>query len=216
MTWSQWIFEARGLQKKERIQADLSGDIAEASLRAMRQMLIRLLGLDIIPDTRPVAEQEKKPDSALFVPFAFLAGHPEVMQQWVEQAQSSVSTEAATSDMDFDAFSEELLKQLKTGKSALPGDMVPLLTENPTELLRENYWKSQEAQQAIQNLGIRPRVSGDAVPHIGAAPRKLETGFNQEVGPSYDARLIDATDAPDGNLSDEEELAKFRKALGVE
>jgi hypothetical protein len=219
MTWAQWVFEARGLEKREEEQLEVAGKMIEASLRAGRLMLIRTLGLDLLPDERSKTDQTEKLDEAPFVPLSFLAGHPEIMKTYIERLQRKGPADPKEDEM-FDQFSEQLLQQLKTGQSDIRGDMVPLLTDELKEIERNSYWHSEDVQRAMQTLGIKPRGSGRAVPHIDKRPKFMEDRLKeQQAGFISDEILEEAGELPSSGrkkvvIDEEVELEKFRRALG--
>ena len=162
MNWEQWVFEARGLQKKEQSEAEARIAMAESCITIGRDMAINLLGLNILTMGKP--QEKGKPPSV--VPLAMMVGHPEVLQALLEEAKKGAGEAAASEDDVFEALSSQLHQQLKTGQSDLPGDMVPLLTTDDFQLDHNSYWNSADAQAQLQAMGVKPRVDGRPVVHI--------------------------------------------------
>jgi hypothetical protein len=205
MTQEQWLFEYNALLKKEEEEVKLTGKIVEAHLRGTRNLLVNLLGLNLF-----VPEDQADRD---FMPLVGLVGHPEMLKFYQEQAKRRADEDAAGDDEIFDQFSEHLLRQLKMGDSDLRGDMVPLLTDELGDIERNSYWNSEELQQQLTALGVKPRGEPRTVPHVKARPKYLERG-GVELS---DDQLMMAGEKPrDGNPLDFDpaEIEKFKRALG--
>ena len=171
MNWEQWVFEARGLQKKEQSEAEARIAMAESCITIGRDMAINLLGLNILTMGKP--QEKDKPLN--IVPLAMMVGHPEVLQALLEEAKKGEGEIAASEDDVFEALSSQLHQQLKTGQSDLPGDMIPLLTSDDFQLDQNSYWNSEEVQAQLHTMGVKPRVAGRPVVHIEAKKKKKET-----------------------------------------
>jgi len=188
-------------------------------VRALRDTLIGVFGLNLLgkkcdKERQKDIEAGSDPDMPKFVPGSFLFGNPEVIKSFLTKLQRREKEESVEDDeaMAFDKFSTQLLNQLKTGLSDLPADMIPLLTSDLTDLERNSYWRSDEVKEMLTALGVKPRSSSDAVPHIPGKPKALE---NAPPGMLSDSELEAAGERPQGRkrVVLESELEKFRQAL---
>jgi hypothetical protein len=155
-----------------------------------------------------------------------LTGQPDVIRHYIERMQRDARDKAASEDQTFDAFSSALHQYLKTGKASdLPGDMVPLLTGDLKDLERNSYWKSEEVQQQLAALGVKPRGESKAVAHVTSKPKFLEDQEKEKQKEREQLAEVDPTKAgelPKGKrkridldmpMPGEAELEKFRRAL---
>lgn len=193
----------------------------EMQFRGLRDLLVNLLGLAVFG---PKSAREKEadrtkgldPDFPRIVPLAYLTGQPEVLQHFIDQAKRRVAEDAATTDASFDAISAAILEQIKTGRSALPKDMARLLTDDLQSIEKNSYWNSEEMQQQLDAVGVRPRVDDRAVPHIAEIPKVFKDRQNGGSALS-EAELIQLGERPAKRQRvniDPAELEKYRRALG--
>jgi hypothetical protein len=184
----------------------------------LRDLLIGLLGLNVLgpkSETERAADVEKgfDPTFPKFVPFAFLAGQPEVIKHYLEQAKRRHGEEAAATDEAFEAFSQALLTQIKTGRSGLPGKMASLLTDDLRDVERNAYWKSEEVQLALQSMGVKPRAESKAVPHIGARPAFMEKNQGSFIKDEDLEQMGERPHRKRVDVPNEDEIEKFKRAL---
>lgn len=177
MTLAQWMFEYEALQAKERDEVEVRVAVETRVLRAQRDMFITLLGLNLLPEREE--EKAKAGDDYVpdILPLSVLVGRPQMIRDLLDGLERAQSETAAAQDANFEAFSANLLKQLKEGKSDLPDGMVPLLTGDLSNLERNAYWHSDAAQAAMVALGIKERTATTAVPHVG---KRLKPGDEQQ------------------------------------
>lgn len=203
MTWTQWLFEYHALAEKEEGDARMEAELLSAGLKRMRDILVATLGLNLVPPdpAKPLAADAPTP----FVPFSFLVGQPEVMQEYLTRYKRAEAENASVDDEAFETFSSELLEQLKTGKSRLPEGMVPLLTKDLAGLRGGGF--SLEDAEILRSLGVKPAVDQGPVPHITARPKVFAT-----AAPAT-SPFASSSRAPDDEPIDETELARFKAAL---
>ena len=96
MNDAQWIFEAYALNKRQADEEKMQISI----LQAQRQMLSRLLGLDLV--------QRVGEESDQFIPLSILCGQPEVMKAVLEEAEAESKIPSALEDPEFDEMSERM------------------------------------------------------------------------------------------------------------
>jgi hypothetical protein len=182
-----------------------------AALRGLRDLLIGILGV-AIGDSK----EKKNGEMPLIVPLAYLLGNPEVLQHYSELAERRDAEESSVDDADFDRFSRQLQQQLEQGYSDLPGDMVPLLTEDLKDIERNSYWHSEAAKVALKSLGIKPRSSSAAVPHVKARPAAMQDRSMAGLVDESELETFGEVPSEKFALSPEEreaEIEKFRRAL---
>ena len=168
MNWEQWLFEALAIKKKEEAEVEYQTTMATGAFEALQKMLISLLGLDAFA---PKSENSKLPK---VLPLSMIIGHPEVLNALMEAAKKDEGEQSASEDETFEALSSQLHQQLKTGSSDLPGDMVPLLTDENFALDRNAYWNSIDVQQMLGSMGVKQRGSDKSVVHIAAKPKRTD------------------------------------------
>lgn len=124
MTDAQWLFEAYALRQRERAEAEKQ----IAVMKMQRQVLISLLGLDMVKQAGGTGEE--------FVPLSLTCGTPELLAKIFEDAQHEEKATDALNDPDFDAFSEALAKGDMSETDIWPVDQPtePLIkmTRSPT------------------------------------------------------------------------------------
>lgn len=206
MTWAQWVLEYHALQRKEKE----TNDTVIAVFKQTERMLISLFGLQFAPSKVGESDEELRKK---LVPLSYIVGRPDALKYYLEKAQNAQREEAAAKDEDFETFSAELHKQAKTGMSALPGDMVPLLLDGLPEIERNSYWHSEEAKDALRVLGIKPRAETRAVPHIDKRPKVLEAKQDSMLSEEELVMLGERPKRTRVPVDREAELEKFRRAL---
>ena len=189
-----------------------------------------MLGLNVLgKKTAKELEQDKKNGFEgwpKFVPLSFLTGQPEILAHYTKRLEQEARDKAASEDQTFEAFSSALHQFLKTGKSMdLPGDMVPLLTGDLKDIERNSYWKSEEVQQQLAALGVKPRGESKAVAHVSSKPKFLEDQQKEKQKEREQLAEVDPTKAGelpkskrkridlDMPMPGEAEIEKFRRAL---
>lgn len=210
MSWEQWLFQYKILQDREYADLKSETDRSEAMLRALRDMSIGLLGLNMLgPKTElEKKEDEKKgfdPDFPKFVPFSFLAGNPDVLRWFSNRAKKQQAEEAAAGDEDFEQTAAAIHALAKTGKPGdLPSRLAQLLTGDLSDVERNSYWRSEEAQETLARL-VKPRISEGAVPHVDVRPKALE--------PQRISAVLNETSRPARADISPAELEKMQRAL---
>ena len=127
MTDAQWLFEAYALRKRERQETEQKIEF----LRLQRQILVNMLGLDLVKQAGGTGEE--------IIPLSILCGTPEVMQQVLAERDNEDRATDALNDPEFDKFSEALA------------------TGNMDEL---DLWPMPDEDQVIQ-LSKSPKISFD-------------------------------------------------------
>lgn len=205
MTYAQWMFEYHALQEKERGWAKQIAEVVKGFARSLREMLIGVLGLNLIrewkaPKDKPFDTDTKAAlaDVTPFVPASILFGRPQVLQAYLDDLKKTEKEERASEafraqqDAAFEAFSAAL------ARGETPPDMDPVLMGRPGDTLNL-YWRSEDAQAALRSLGVKPRpADAPAVPHVSAKPRRL---------PAHVAPKAKVTFDDESDLGAEESLA---------
>jgi len=185
MNWEQWLFEAEAIRKKEYAALDIQMQMTHAVVKGLRHSIISLLGLDVLDDGQD-------PENPTIVPLALLTAHPEVLNVIRESAQKAQGEKKASQDESFELLSSQLHEQLKTGKSQLPPDMVPFLTEEQIQFDQNSYWNSVDVQEQLKLMGIGPRDSDAPVVEITSKPATGAGPAEPEVDPAELARFEEA------------------------
>lgn len=154
MTEAQWLFEYHALRMRDEEQHKLFGEM----FRGLREMLVRVFGLDIVRFAKGPNEKEADPDAATpYVPASLLWSRPEALQYFQKQAEAEQATESAISDETFDRFSEELLRMANAGidptRPASSATPQPVLSP---EEQRQRYWSSPEVRAELDRIA-KPR-----------------------------------------------------------
>lgn len=168
MTWEQWVFEYASLKRKESQDAELITTIMETSSHSIRETLIGLLGLNLVPKT-----QVEPSDTTPFVPMSFLVGRPEIMKRLLDDLQNEERVEARPDD-EFEAFSRDLQARLESGDDF--GDMEPVI--GPDETTPELRWNTDRMQSLLKSVGVT--VVDDSEDQEEPAPSEL-TSIISEV-----------------------------------
>lgn len=205
MTWEQWLFEYIALRRREHAEFERSVETQLESLKALRAMLINILGLNVFGEKTPAERREDEkagldPETPRFMPLAYMIGDPDWVRHLQEFAQRRTGENAANEDEAFDRLSQSILDQIKGKPSDLPADMTPILLGDLKDLERNSYWQSFEAHEALARMGVKTRSPGSApAPHVEktAQPFKTMPDF-EDTKPT---------------VMDPAELAKFRAAL---
>jgi len=151
MNPTQWAFEYRGLQKKEEEEVKTQMMMKVEQTKFLKTNLIALLGLNLNAEAyRKAAEEETE---VPYTPLSVLTGHPEMIRHLIDAKHEEAAVDEGLKDEAFDHFSKELQKQVETGQSDLPADMVPLIMD-PVLSPREK-WSSEEMQAALAAMGVR-------------------------------------------------------------
>jgi len=189
MNWEQWLFEALAIRKKEDAAAKTHYDTIKTVLETLQHMAINLLGLNAFSNASEA--EGKTSDLPKIIPLAMMVGHPEVLNALMEQSQKDVSEKKAGENEAFEDFSAQLHQQLKTGASDLPGDMIPILTEEDFQLDHNAYWNSVDVQEMLQNMGVKQRASAKPVVHIKAASKDKDpfADFDPEELARFEAEM---------------------------
>lgn len=185
MTWGQWLFEYAALKKKEEKEAELVTTVMEASAHTMREILIGVLGLNLVHKDQFEAERraagEEVQRGTPYVPMSMLVGRPEIMKELIDELDKHEGGMAAMDDDEFDKFSRELQKRLESGDY---GDMEPII--GPDETTPEKRWNTERMQALLRSAGVfvREEEDPDPVPLQPEAPVSSDLAdIIEEVAP---------------------------------
>jgi hypothetical protein len=187
MTWVQWLAQYYAIMQQREQEAKAKATNTRVSLKLLRDMLIWMFGLDTNMMTAKQDEEERDQDGfrlpPSITPLAWMTGHPEVLKVIFEQVKERAIAEEVKAgveagvgpDASFDRFSEQLLKQVTTGSSELQGDMIPMLTGDLKELLKDrDPWLSGSIQQQLAMLNIKPRPqTAPSAPAVTSRPKAM-------------------------------------------
>jgi hypothetical protein len=157
MNLAQWLFEHKAMRRRDREVVDIAGTFMEMGLKSLRELLINLLGLNLVHRSAAEAEAEKRgeelpKDFTPFVPLSFIVGRPDVVSKLQEEYAQADQASRATKDATFDAWSRELQRRLESGDM---GDMEPILV-GPQFESREQEWMALNAD-LLKSLGVTIR-----------------------------------------------------------
>lgn len=138
MNHAQWIFEARGLRAKEERQTDFAMQVYSASVRALREVLVAVLGLKLGADRKLPTDPADMPDP--FTPFVFFASRPETLQKMIEREEAADLLVQKTEDQ-YEEFADALFNFSE-------GDLEPLLKGKPKE------FDLEEHKRLMKQLGV--------------------------------------------------------------
>jgi hypothetical protein len=207
MTWAQWVFEYQTLQRQEATRIEQQAETLKACFEGAKNMLINMLGLNLVPG----APKPKEGEDALTLPLWWFIGHPRVTAVLMEQLQSDAATESATNDEKFEVLSDQLNQALKTGTSALPDRLVEMLTQDLGNIDKNPVWSSQRTQATLAAM-VEPRPkSAPPVPHIDAVP-KVTVARREELNRTAAAAEAERTGREVVEIP-EEEIEKYLEAL---
>lgn len=160
MNHAQWLFEAFALRKKDELEAKQRSQLAQAvyreSVRAFRETLIHLLGLNI-----GAGKPNDEADTTPFIPFLLTFGRHDVVEELMARDAEERLTE--------NALDNEGIDELNMGLSKLEmGDLEPLLFSGANSDDPFERWRSPEHQRLLRDIGI------DVVPDEAEAKQLAE------------------------------------------
>lgn len=182
MTWAQWLAQYHAIVQRREEVAKTSSTQLRVSLKLLRDMLIWLYGLDtsmstVAEDAEADYDQDGFRRAPEITPLAWMTGHPEVLKHLLDQIKEKALAAEVKSGADapFEEFSEQLHRQVTSGESDLQGDMIPLLTGDLKDLLKDHDpWHSGAMREQLTALNIKPRPkTAPPAAAIASRPKSL-------------------------------------------
>lgn len=156
MTKAQWLFEYLALREKERD----TNDLVVQSLKALRHVLISVLGLNLMADEKTVKDEDGE-EIETFIPLSILTGRREVVEHMLESIQQEDATSDALEDDDFEKMSSAIAK----GEDL--GDMAPLFEIDESLEKKLNVWFTPDRESELRGLGVKiTETNTDDVNHV--------------------------------------------------
>lgn len=145
MTHAQWIYMAEVFQRREEKEREernvLINEVYKASTRGLREMLVRLLGLNI-----GAGKAEEEGALTPFIPLVCTMSRSGILEELMKRDEEEEVIVAATNDENVDVVNDALM-------NLDAGDLEPIFagqnSENPIE-----RWQSDEHQAMLRALGV--------------------------------------------------------------
>jgi hypothetical protein len=150
MTSAQWLFEYMAMREKEKEHSDLISQ----TVRAIRYVLISVLGLNLLKKPKEEGEEGAEETEAdevdeSFIPMSLLAGRREVIEHILENMMQEEVIQGALEDDDFEKMSAAIAK----GEDL--GDMAPLFEVDDALGEKLNTWFTPGREIELQRLGVK-------------------------------------------------------------
>jgi len=142
MTNAQWLFEYMLLRESEQEKEKEVAEIANQVLKALKNILVNLLGLNMLP--KKDGETEER-----IVPLSLMTARREVLGYMFEQMDADQQVQAAMDDDEFEAMSQAIAK----GEDL--GDMAPLFEVDEELDQQLNEWFTPGREQELRRLGVK-------------------------------------------------------------
>lgn len=157
MSHIQWVFEGLALRKKEREERkermQLVSSVFNESIKAFREIVISLLGLNVGAGTRD--EGELSP----YIPLINYVAKPELLKAMLDSDAKAEASKSALKDESLDELNKNFMEDFDAG------DLEPIfsgiLSEDPFE-----RWSSPEHQQDLMNAGVEVLEDGEELEDV--------------------------------------------------
>ena len=150
MTDAQWLMEYYSLQQKEKNEYTMLED----GLKALRSLLVNVLGLNLLNDLSDVDANEE-----MFIPMSVLVGRREVAETILKKVDEDINIDKVMSDDSF----EEMSKALANGTIDDIGDMDPIFDIDESKI---EEMQKEEREKELAMLGVKIVEHTPVVPHI--------------------------------------------------
>ncbi|MCK5612107.1 hypothetical protein KAR91_60105 [Candidatus Pacearchaeota archaeon] len=144
MTQAQWFWEYFALREKEKEQNKLTAETITDSLKALRTILISVLGLNLLPNEKTEDGEEKE----VIIPLSLLTGRRDAVELMFKKMNEEEQLNKAIGDEEFERLSMAMAK----GEDL--GDMEPLVNMTPEEEKNLTEWFNPARTQELKNMGI--------------------------------------------------------------
>lgn len=188
----QWYWEFMSLREKEKEELDLTKSV----LQAVKNMLINILGLDLM---RTKEEGEEKEDES-FIPLSLVAGRREVVEHILESIDKDRIQEEFIDDEEFEEISKTIAQS--------EGDMVPIIDDDIDEVNEAiKRSKQEDLERQMQALGIKKTSKSKNVAHMNLDVAKIRS----KIAENKIARANSKSEIEKLQKEAEEEKRKMKK-----
>jgi hypothetical protein len=195
MTQAQWFWEYLALREKEKEQHKLTVETITDTLKALKIMLVSILGLNLIPGVKKEGEEDKD----FIIPLSLIAGRRDAVELIFKKMNEEEEINKALEDEEFERLSQAMAKDEDLG------DMEPLINMSPEEEQQLTDWFNPARLRELQRMGINVTET----PHKPTVHIDVDTdNIKQKMADQAKARI-------DASKQIEKEFERDRKELGI-
>lgn len=142
MTDAQWLFEYMLLRERERNKEKETYELINQSLKAIKQLLINILGLNLVPG-------DKDDEKERIIPLSLMTARREILELMLEHFNQEEQIDTIMKDDEFEALSQAIAN----GEDL--GDMSPLFEVDEKLDQQLNEWFTPHRETELHRLGVK-------------------------------------------------------------